>query len=74
MKITTIAIELLNTTENRMRLALALGVSEAKIRRDLLANEVDSDLTKKSSFLASSNLIWLKEKAILESSKELQSV
>ena len=74
MKITTIAIELLNTTENRMRLALALGVSEAKIRRDLLANEVDSDLTKKSSLLAISNLIGLKEKAILESSKELQSV
>ena len=74
MKITTIAIELLNTTENRMRLALALGVSEAKIRRDLLANEVDSDLTKKSSLLAISNLTGLKEKAILESSKELQSV
>ena len=74
MKITTIAIELLNTTENRMRLALALGVSEAKIRRDLLANEVDSDLTKKSSLLAISTLTGLKEKAILESSKELQSV
>ena len=74
MKITTIAIELLNTTENRMRLALALGVSEAKIRRDLLANEVDGDLTKKSSLLAISTLTGLKEKAILESSKELQSV
>lgn len=66
MKLTNKAIEALSTTANRMRLALAMDCSEAKVRRDLIENCIDSDLTKISVIKAIEEITGLTESEILE--------
>ncbi len=65
MKLTEIAINKLNTVENRLKLALFLNVTEQTIIR-YLANIDDGPLTKEYSKHYISKLTGIKESELLE--------
>lgn len=64
MKLTTIALEKIDTMSIRMKIGLALGKSESAVRRYIINN--DDDLTKAAALEVIKNETGLTESEILE--------
>lgn len=65
MKISEEAIKAVNTRDNRLRLALELGVSENTARVYINENREDGELTKVSAIKAISEITGLDQSDIL---------